>query len=157
MSKQGISLISVIITIIVIIILASIAIFTGFNTPDKAIFSRFTQEIDELRTELVTVRTNNFELYRDTDYGFEEVVITNAPEEFISASNDSNTVIGHVIDTNRIKDALYRGKGTHDSGVVVFDKDDVYVYDKNGTVFYAKGFQTEEYIYYNATAHKNTK
>ena len=52
MNKYGISLMSMIITIVVIIILASIAIFSGFKTPESASFTRFTQEIDDVRVEL---------------------------------------------------------------------------------------------------------
>ncbi len=50
MKKEGISLISLIITIIVIIILAAIVIFTGLNTPDRANFAKFTSEFSDFRT-----------------------------------------------------------------------------------------------------------
>ena len=41
-AQSGISLITLVITIIVIIILASIAIISGFDTPDKATLAKFT-------------------------------------------------------------------------------------------------------------------
>ena len=48
--KQGISLISLIITIIVIIILASIVIFSGMGTPEKAQLSAVISDIDNVQT-----------------------------------------------------------------------------------------------------------
>jgi len=74
-----------------------------------------------------------------------------APEDFISTSQDK--VTGHVIDINRLEDVPSFGKGTYSNGEVIFDKDDVYVYDKNGTVFYAKGYVKDGEVFYNATVH----
>ena len=48
--KQGISLISLIITIIVIIILAAIVIFSGMGTPEKAQLSAVISDIDNVQT-----------------------------------------------------------------------------------------------------------
>ena len=45
--KEGISLISLIITIIVIIILAAIVIFTGLGTPDSANFAKYASEFSD--------------------------------------------------------------------------------------------------------------
>ena len=47
--KKGFSLISLIIIVIVIIIFATIIIFNGLNTPDKANLARFMQEISDFR------------------------------------------------------------------------------------------------------------
>ena len=48
--KQGISLISLIITIIVIIILTAIVIFSGMGTPEKAQLSAVISDIDNVQT-----------------------------------------------------------------------------------------------------------
>lgn len=48
--KQGISLISLIITIIVIIILAAIVIFSGLDSPNKAQLSKVINDIDNVQT-----------------------------------------------------------------------------------------------------------
>ena len=56
--KGGISLISLIITIIVIIILAAIVIFTGLNTPDRANFAKYVQEVSDVRTAILQEYAN---------------------------------------------------------------------------------------------------
>lgn len=50
---RGVSLVSLIITIIVIIILASIVIFNGFDTPDKASLAKFVSEIGDFRNAVL--------------------------------------------------------------------------------------------------------
>ena len=48
-NKEGISIISLIITIIVIIILASIVIFNGLDTPESARYAKFTSDLSNLQ------------------------------------------------------------------------------------------------------------
>lgn len=155
MCNKGISLISVIISIICIIILASIVIFTGLETPDNALFSDFAEEISNIRTSLATKRANNFMEYGDEDYGFREVELVGAPDNFVSFSKGSGNKIGHLVDLNLLDyNVRIRGKGTVD-GTVTFKQDDVFVYDKNGAIYYVLGYNNEDKIYYNVITYEN--
>jgi len=49
MGKEGISLMSLVVTIIVIIILAAMAIFNGLNTPDQAMLAKFSDDLSMLQ------------------------------------------------------------------------------------------------------------
>lgn len=150
-NNNGISLISLIITIIVIIILASIAYFSGFRTPETAMLSKFTEEISNLRTSVATVRANNAIEKDDENYGFKYVHLVNAPDRFISFSNDDSDKTGYLVDISVLDyKPANRGKGTISGDQVNFGKDDVYVYDKNGAIYYVGGFLDDGKVYYNA-------
>lgn len=155
MKNDGISLIALIITIISIIIIASITLFNAGKEPDYAIRSNFTSEINDLKVALGTKRANNFNEYEEMEKGFKEVTLINAPNDFISFSSTPGEVKGYLIDLELLGYTnLKRGNGSVSGDTVTFDKDDVYVYDKNGTVYYAKGFREETKVYYNATIYK---
>lgn len=81
--NNGISLVSLIILIVVIIILASVTIFTGLNTVDKANFASFTQEISEFSNTL----QKDF-LKRKNQYIKERKNYTNDQIYYIIASNE---------------------------------------------------------------------
>ena len=85
--------------------------------------------------------------------GFEEVVIYNAPADFISTSSTAGEVKGYLINWDQFDDKASFGLGSVSEGKVYFGKDDVLVYDKNGTVYYAKGYEDGEELYYNATVY----
>lgn len=153
MNNRGISLISLIITIISIIIIAIISLYNGYQTPEMANFTGFTSDMDMARVELGIVRAQNFEEHGNKDYGFQKVIIENAPTGFISISEDE--VMGYLIHTDILKGNTKYGSGTISGDTVSFDLDDVLVYDKNGTVYYAKGYVSEERLYYNATVYKD--
>ena len=61
---------------------------------------------------------------------------------------------GRLIDTTKLTDGVHYGNGTVNGDSVTFDQDDVLVYDKNGTVYYAKGYLHEDRYYYTATTTK---
>ncbi|MBQ9313567.1 MAG: hypothetical protein IJ220_00970 [Clostridia bacterium] len=104
------------------------------------------------------LRTEKFEKYRDINYGFEFVTIENAPKDFVSFPiSGTNEVVGYLIDTGELEDLPSFGKGTVSENTVFFDLDDVLVYDKNGNVFYAKGYPHDGRYYYNATSYTNTQ
>ena len=153
MNNKGISLISVVITVIVIIIISYIAIESGDRSPELAILSTFTHEVDDLRVALGTYRAESFEKNGDFDYGFQKVSVENAPDDFISL--DKNSTTGYLINLDTLGYKPYYGKGSVTGDVVIFDVDDVYVYDKNGTVYYAKGYEDGDNIYYNATVYRS--
>ena len=149
-NNNGISLISLIVTIIAIIIIAGISYFEGLDTPKTATRSKFTDEVMSIKTELATVRAKNYMEHDDMNYGFEKVILVDAPTEFISFSGESADV-GYLINLEMFGfKPQNRGKAEVTSGSVTFKKDDVYVYDKNGAVYYAKGFQEDDTIYYNS-------
>ena len=105
----------------------------------------------ELKLNFGTIRMENFEKYREMDKDFKEVIILNAPEDFISISNEDSYKRGYLIDMTKLKDKTAFGQEEIDGNTVTFDIDDVIVYDKNGTVYYAKGYQYDGYVFYNAT------
>lgn len=152
MNNKGITLISLIITIISIIILAAIAIFNRESTPEYAIFSNFTAELDSIKTAVAMKRASGIENHDDENYGFKKVTIAEAPEKF--KSFDEGSCTGYLIDFATIgyKPA---GKGleTLAGDVVTFEVNDVYVYDKNGVPYYAKGFANEGKIYFNMNSY----
>lgn len=157
MNQRGISLISLVVTVIVVMIIAAISLYDGQTTPEMANRSVFMQEIDDLRVELGILRANHFAETGNADEGFELVMVYNAPEEFVSVSEDINVMQGYLIDFNEL-DKSYYGNGTLSvAGQVHFGKDDVFVYDKNGTVYYAAGFEDQDTgeVYYNSISHKS--
>lgn len=151
-SNNGISLLSLVVTIIVIIILASISIFSGLNTPEQASLSIFMEELSNIRVAVASARTKNFEASGDLNKGFTEVVLADAPSSFVSF--EAGTSKGYVVNFDLL-DYNVRGTGKGDSTVsaATFGVEDIYVYDKNGTVFYVKGFADDGKIYYNANTY----
>lgn len=147
MNNKGITLISLIIIIISIIILASIAIFNSFSAPEYAIFSTFTEELDSLQTSIAIKRANGIANYDDENYGFKKVEIIDAPEKF--KSFDEGTSTGYYVDLSLV-DFELSGTGQEElvGDVVTFKENDVYIYDKNGIVYYVKGIENEGYIYF---------
>lgn len=152
MNNKGITLISLIITIISIIILASIAIFSSDSTPEYAIFSTFTEELDDIQTAVAIKRANGIANYDNENYDFLKVELVNAPEKF--KSFDEGKITGYLIDFSKL-DFKPNGTGleTLVGNVATFKQNDVYVYDKNGTVYYVKGFENEGKIYFTMTSY----
>ena len=140
--NNGITLISLIVTIISIIILATIVIFAGYNAPNNALFSDFTDEMSNMRVAVNTFKAQNLAKYKLKD----------APEDFISFSGDAEYKVGYAIDCellNYIPE--FRGKDDNLTEAT-FGKDDVYVYDKKGTIYYVRGYLKDDSnrIYYNS-------
>lgn len=152
MNNKGITLISLIITIICIIILAAIAIFSNDSTPEYAILSNFTDELDSIQTAVATKRASGIENNDNENYGFKKVTIIDAPEKF--KSFDEGSCTGYLIDFSTL-DYKPTGKGLENlsSDVVGFKVNDVYVYDKNGVPYYAKGLEIEGKIYFNINSY----
>ena len=97
-------------------------------------------------------RAEKFKKLRDFNSGYREVTIKNAPTDFVSFENGESTDIkGYFVDLNNLKTKLLFGNGTITDNTVTFGKDDVLVYDKNGKVYYAKGYEYDGKVYYNAT------
>lgn len=152
MNNEGITLMSLIITIITIIILASIAIFSNESTPEYAILSNFSEEIDSIQTAVAIKRAGWIEKYDNENYGFTKVNINNAPEKF--KSFDEGSCTGYLIDFSILN---YKPSDTGleslSGNTVTFKVNDVYVYDKNGVPYYVKGLESEGKVYFNINSY----
>ncbi len=156
-TKRGISMVSLVVTVIVLIILSLLAVYNSSNSIDNANKSSFMQELKDVEENVANKRITN-QIYGTSDEtinkGFYKVRVVNPPTSFISFDKDSLT--GYVVDLELVQfDDSVRGQkyteykaGTTE--VVNFGKDDVYVYDANGIVYYAKGVEIESALYYSA-------
>ena len=142
--KQGISLISLIITIIVIIILAAIVIFSGMGTPEKAQLSAVISDIDNVQTAvdqayygLYTEKSVAGEVW--TKSQFYEAVATGETNR----DNLTGTGIVPISKDGMVKMTLpnYEGRSW---GVAVEDIDD---HTQVGSVVLYPGFETGGKIY----------
>ena len=142
--KQGISLISLIITIIVIIILAAIVIFSGMGTPEKAQLSAVISDIDNVQTAVdqayygfYTEKSVAGEVW--TKSQFYEAVATGETNR----DNLSGTEIVPISKDGMVKMTLpnYEGRSW---GVAVEDIDD---HTQVGSVVLYPGFESNGKIY----------
>jgi len=146
-NHSGISLITLIITIVVMIILTSIVLYMQFGTVDNAAYAKFVHEFEEVRKSVETVRLSNTKISIDNiDNGFAKVYVTGEiPYGFTSIGDEENQA--YLVNLNFIGcDALTTGRDyprfeslPEEDRIVTFGKDDVYVYDSRGRLYYAKG------------------
>lgn len=101
------------------------------------------------------LRAERFKEFRDYNYGFEEKIIVDAPSDFVSTSKNPGETKGYLINLIDIKEGIHYGLGTVSGDQVKFNQDDVLVYDKEGNVFYAKGYSFDDRTFYNAKSFKN--
>ena len=155
--EKGVSMVSLVITIVVMLILLGIAFISSNDSVENAGKGIFIREL-----ALVQQAANESKLDNQVDgtseeikfRGFYKTRIKNPPISFVSFSEDE--IYGYVIDLEYVHtEDADRG---HDyksfavdieSNVVEFGVDDVYVCDKDGNVFYAKGWPTSEGTYYS--------
>lgn len=142
--KQGISLISLIITIIVIIILAAIVIFSGMGTPEKAQLSAVISDIDNVQTAVdqayygfYTEKSVAGEVW--TKSQFYEAVATGET----SRENLKGVGIVPISDSSMVKMTLPKYEG-RTWGVAVEDIDD---HTQVGSVVLLPGYETDGKIY----------
>ena len=147
-SQIGLTLITLVITIVVIIILAAIGFIATGNTLDEAVSIKFEQEISEVKKGVETIKLINSKQGIDEqtiNKSFKKVLVENPPSNFISFDTDKLTaylVDLDVIDYKKVKNGqAYKDLNSGDT--VTFDEDDVYIYDKLGTVYYVKGICLE--------------
>jgi len=148
----GISLVSLVITIIVIIILAAIVMMASNNTVGMANYGKFVHELSEIQDK-VTIKRNENQVEgvgeEIKNKGFTKVEIERAPSKFVSFDEDKITGYWVRFDTNKKKE-IKTGREELKENKVEFRRDDVYVYDQEGTVYYAKGWYDEnEVLHYN--------
>ena len=157
-NQRGVSLLVLIITIIVVLILAGVMFWQGADTIESSALSAFAQELKDVEIQVSTVRLHNQTAgigEEKKNKGFYKATVPNPPEEFVSFSE--NEIYGYVVDlelieftTNKRGQDYERYSENIDSNVVEFGKDDVYIYDAKGTVFYAKGYESENVLYHRA-------
>ena len=142
--QSGITMMSLVITIIVVIILATIFIPATSQMPDEANYAKFAEEVKNVEEGVQQIRLNN--AYKgDTEEkintGFKKVTLKNAPADFQSFDKNGLDVTGYVVDLEEIKyeNAEFGNDYEIEKSELEFTKDDVYVYDSTGTVYYVKG------------------
>ena len=142
--KQGISLISLIITIIVIIILAAIVIFSGMGTPEKAQLSAVISDRDNVQTAVdqayygfYTEKSVAGEVW--TKSQFYEAVATGETNR----DNLTGTGIVPISKDGMVKMTLPKYEG-RSWGVAVEDIDD---HTQVGSVVLLPGYETDGKIY----------
>jgi type II secretory pathway pseudopilin PulG len=140
--NSGISLIALIITIIVIIILAVIVIGNGTNTPEKATIARFVNDLAEIEGAVAIKRAENLmptinNIEADTNAGFTKITF----KRTLTSPSEDGWVVN--LDTIKIKNSTLGNEYdevVEDSEIVLGDTaPDIYVYDTNGAVYYARG------------------
>ena len=155
--QKGISMISLVITIIVTLILASIIFSSSNDSIDSAGRSIFVRELSLVQQATSEKRLDN-QIYgtseEQTNKGFYKSKIKNPPANFVSFSEEE--IYGYVIDLSytHVEDAemghdYARFAIDIESNLLEFGVDDVYIYDAEGKVFYAKGYVTDDGIYYS--------
>ena len=133
--RDGISMLSVIVTVIVIIILSTIIIKSSSRSIYQAGENKIIQEISEVKKGVDSVRLTNAKTGKtdeDTiNKGFIKVRVENPPESFVSFDEDKLT--GYAVDLSVIDyEKLESGRGyltLMKDDIVTFDKDDVYIFD----------------------------
>ncbi len=152
-SESAISLIALIITIIVIIIISGIVIFYSNNVIENSLKADFLTELSNVQYKVTVKRTENTQIEgNQIDNGFKKIRIINEPNTFVNV-DDTDEVYGYVADLDLIgiTEANF-GKEyktiQYETGEVIFGETDIYVFDKTGTVYYAKGFRIENEVIY---------
>lgn len=155
-SNSGVSIITVIITIIVIIILASISI-SQIGSQEKASYAKFAQEMQEVQKGVETKRLSNYKYGKEyANDGFYKVIVTGSVPSDFEVITENGQDIGYLVDLEYLGyDNLVTGQAYtnfvadgENVKTVTFGQDDVYVYDADGTVYYARGFLSEGVMYY---------
>ena len=153
-------MISLVVTVIVLVILALLIFTTSSDLPDEATYARFVNEITNVQDGVYDERIKNAQ-HGDSEEkinaGFKKVTLLNAPDEFESFDIKTGAITGYVIGLDKIRytNAEFGKEYSDEKTVFEFDKDDAYVYDATGSVYYLKGLEYQgERVYSlaNATA-----
>ncbi len=148
-------MISLVATIIILLIITTL-VFTRTSTlPGEATYAKFVQEMTNVQTGVYNKRIENAQSgdsEETINSGFTKVNIVNPPMDFQSFDNDEGQITGYLVGLNIIEyDNAEYGRAyaktllnpLNESGdyEVIFNKDDVYVFDATGDVYYAKGIE----------------
>jgi type II secretory pathway pseudopilin PulG len=149
-NQNGISLIALIITIIIIIVLAVLIIGSAVTTPEKASIAKFTNDITEIQQAVSTKVADNQMQYVtnpdsvDLNKGFTRIEVVGAPNDFKGfplETGEEGTIQGYLVNLDTINmERSTLGQGYKEASIVEFGTTDAFVYDANGQVYYAKGY-----------------
>lgn len=137
-------MIALIVTVVVIAIIASVFVLKGSDLPGEALYTRFVQEVTSVESAIYEHRLQNAK-YGDSEEklnaGFEKVILFEAPADFVSFNPGEGITTGYMINLETISytNAEFGQAYTTTERTFTFGKDDVYVYDATGSVFYTKG------------------
>jgi type II secretory pathway pseudopilin PulG len=159
-AEKGISLIALIITIIVIIILAVIVIGGAMNTPESANKAKYLGDLSEVQQAVAIKRAENLmptinNIEADMNDGFTKITM--------KRTSTGDTEDGWVVNLNNIgikNSTLGNGydEVVENSEIIFGDEaPDVYVYDANGEVYYAKGYKDGNDTIYSQTYTKESE
>lgn len=157
-NKNGFSMITLIITIVAIVILTTLAIATSSDLPDKANYSKYVNDVENVQTGIENAKIKNSRKGTTEEKltaGFEKVYLENAPSNFESFGDIYEPTYGYLISLDKINytESEY-GKGyiNFDSGDTLKfgDKNaDAFVFDANWEVFYVKGLKYNNSMNYD--------
>ena len=155
-SEKGISLIALVVSIIIILILALVAFWNSTRPIEESVDVKNRQEMSEVKKAVMLKKTLNLKNGYGEEYenaGFDKVKIEDAPANFVSI--DSEETVGYLVDLDFIQYSNIKTGHEYikfSSGdTVTFGKDDIYVYDAEGNLFYVLGYELSngEIIYTN--------
>ena len=159
-NQTGVSLIMLVITILVAILLTTIVMTTSSDIPDDANYAKFIQELKNVQVGIEDTKIKNS--FRGTDEedltkGFIKVYLEDAPSNFVTFEDELYAPItGYVVDLETI-DYLEAEYGIayedFESGdtLTFGDKEcDVFVFDREWTVYYVKGLKYDGMMNYTS-------
>ena len=147
--KNGIAMVTLVVTIAVMLTLVSVITYTGINTANTSKKMAFASEIKMVQECIDSYRTNNEGNFPTSD--FVTIDLSNASIDVKKQFTDNgeeiieNKVYLSKIDYTKIElNSLNRGLGQ--------TSDDIYVLStKSGIVYYAKGLKIGNITYYTLT------
>lgn len=147
--KNGIAMVTLVVTIAVMLTLVSVITYTGINTANTSKKMAFASEIKMVQECIDSYRTNNEGNFPTSD--FVTIDLSNASIDVKKQFTDNgeeiieNKVYLSKIDYTKIElNSLNRGLGK--------TSDDIYVLStKSGIVYYAKGLKIGNITYYTLT------
>ena len=147
--KNGIAMVTLVVTIAVMLTLVSVITYTGLNTANTSKKMAFASEIKMVQECIDSYRTNNEGNFPTSD--FVTIDLSNASIDVKKQFTDNgeeiieNKVYLSKIDYTKLElNSLNRGLGQ--------TSDDIYVLStKSGIVYYAKGLKIGNITYYTLT------
>lgn len=148
--EKGITVMTLVITIIVIVIIVTITMRTTSDLPDEAHYTKYMQIMDDVQLGVENAKILNAEkgtTEKKLTEGFTKVYLENAPEGFVSFGEADEKITGYLVNLEKINyETAEYGKAYNDfieeSTLTFGEKEyDVYVFDKEWTVYYVKGLK----------------
>lgn len=149
-NKNGISMITVIITVIVVVVLTTIVMQTSSDIPDEANYTKYMQEMKNVQTGVENAKIKNAAkgtTEAKLNAGFDKVYLENAPSEFVSFGEYYEDVSGYMVSLEEINyveaeyGQAYKNYSSGDTLIFGEKEYDVFVYDAEWKVYYVKGIK----------------